>query len=184
MGLIKSVNDITYELQGQKTEKEKAKLQKLRKERAKNLLFDFFELQFQALPNKKTTYKKLLEQKDFAISQIKAAYFEKYETKLNDDNISYINQNYFKILNSVKRQYFELEKIKQQEEKEKQKQQEEAEKQKQKQQEEAEQQKAYKWQIILKILKTIFYILLIPIWLCLLIIWCALGVNHKKYKRR
>ena len=122
MGLIKSVNDITYELQDQKTEKGKAKLEKIRKERIKNLLYDFFEIQFQALPNKKTTYKKLLEQKDFAISQIKNAYFEEYETKLNDDNISYINQNYFKILNSVKRQYFEFERIKQKEAERKQKQ--------------------------------------------------------------
>lgn len=173
MGLIKSVNDITYELQEQKTEKEKAKLQKLRRERIKNLLYDFFEIQFQSIQNKQTAYKKLLEQKDFAISEVTNAYFEEYETKLNDDNISYMNQNYFKILNSVKRQYFELEKIKQQEEKEE-----------QKQQQEAEQQKAYKWQTIFKILKIIFYILLTPLWLCLLIIWCALGVNHKKYKRR
>ena len=156
-----------------KTEKEKAKLQKLRRERIKNLLYDFFEIQFQSIQNKQTAYKKLLEQKDFAISEVTNAYFEEYETKLNDDNISYMNQNYFKILNSVKRQYFELEKIKQQEEKEE-----------RKQQQEAEQQKAYKWQTIFKILKTIFYILLIPVWLCLLLVWCALGVNHKKYKRR
>ncbi|MBO5888680.1 MAG: hypothetical protein J6Q58_00895 [Clostridia bacterium] len=173
MGLIKSVNDITYELQGQKTEKEKTKLQKLRKERTKNLLYDFFEIQFQLIPNKQTAYRKLLEQKDFAISEIKKAYFEEYETKLNDENISYINQNYFKILNSVKRQYFEIEKIKAQQQK-----------QQEKQEAEAEQQKAYKWQVIFKILKITFYILLIPFWLFLLLIWCALGVNHKKYKRR
>lgn len=173
MGLIKSVNDITYELQGQKTEKEKAKLQRLRKERAKNLLFDFFEIQFQALPNKKTTYKKLLEQKDFAISQIKDAYFEEYETKLNDETIIYINQNYFKILNSVKRQYFELEKIKQQEEKEERKQQEEAEQQKIKEKEE-----------IKNNIKKAFKILFAPMWLFIIIIWCALDSNHKKYKRR
>ena len=173
MGLIKSVNDITYELQGQKTEKEKAKLQKLRRERIKNLLYDFFEIQFKKDKNAKFTYAEMLKYKDLNILQLKELYLEKYSVKLNNTNINYIKQNYFKILNSVKRQYFELEKIKQQEEKEK-----------YKQQQEAEQQKAYKWQIIFKVLKIIFYILLIPLWLFLLLIWCALGVNHKKYKRR
>ena len=165
MGLIKSVNDITYELQGQKVEKEKAKLEKIRKERVKNLLYDFFEIQFQSIQNKQTAYKKLLEQKDFAISQIKAAYFEEYETKLNDDNISYMNQNYFKILSSVKRQYFEIDKIKQQEEKEK-----------YKQQQETEQNKteinAGAW--FGGIITTILIIIFLPLLFCLFIIGAAL----------
>lgn len=170
MGLIKSVNDITYELQGQKTEKEIKRREKKRLELIKNELYNYFDKQFKKDKNAKYTYTEMLKHKELIIDQLKSYYFNKYDVKLNNDNINYIKQNYFKILNSVKRQYFELEKIKKQEEKEK-----------QKQQQEAEQQKAYKRQ---KINKIIFYILLIPIWLCLLLIWCALGVNHKKYKRR
>lgn len=173
MGLIKSVNDITYELQDQKSEKEMKRREKKRLELIKNELYNYFDKQFKKDKNAKNTYAEMLKHKELIIDQLKQLYFEKYSVKLNNSNINHIKQNYFKILNSVKRQYFELEKIKQQEEKEK-----------YKQQQEAEQQKAYKWQIIFKILKTIFYILLIPFWLCLLLVWCALGVNHKKYKRR
>ena len=173
MGLIKSVNDITYELQSQKTEKEQKRQQQTRKRLLKTELYNYFDFRFRRDGNAEATYFEMLNNKMLIIDQLKKEYSTKYDVKLNFENISYLNQNYFKILNSVKRQYFELEKMKQQEKKEK-----------EKQQQEAEQQKAYKWQIIFKILKTIFYILLIPVWLCLLIIWCALGVNHKKYKRR
>ena len=173
MGLIKSVNDITYELQGQKTEKEIKRREKKRLELIKNELYNYFDKQFKKDKNPQFTYAEMLKYKDLNILQLKKLYFEKYNVKLNNANINYIKQNYFKILNSVKRQYFELEKIKQQEEKEK-----------YKQQQEAEQQKAYKWQTIFKIIKIIFYILLIPLWLFLLLIWCALDLNHKKYKRR
>lgn len=173
MGLLSSVNNITYELQGQKTEKEIKKREKKRLELIKNELYNYFETQFKKDKKPQFTYAEMLKYKDLNILQLKKLYFEKYSVKLNNSNINYIKQNYFKILNSVKRQYFELEKIKQQEEKEK-----------RKQQQEAEQQKAYKWQIIWKIFKIIFYILLTPLWLCLLLVWCALGVNHKKYKRR
>ena len=173
MGLIKSVNDITYELQGQKTDKEQKRREKKRLELIKNELYNYFDKQFKKDKNPHFTYAEMLKYKDLNILQLKKLYFEKYNVKLNNANINYIKQNYFKILNSVKRQYFELEKMKQQEQKEK-----------YKQQQEAEQQKAYKRQIIGKIFKTIFYILLTPLWLCLLLVWCALGVNHKKYKRR
>ena len=40
MGLIKSVNDITYELQGQKTEKEIKRREKKRLELIKNELYN------------------------------------------------------------------------------------------------------------------------------------------------
>ena len=173
MGLIKSVNDITYELQGQKTEKEMKRREKKRLELIKNELYNYFDKQFKKDKNAKFTYAEMLKHKELIIDQLKQLYFTKYNVKLDNSNINYIKQNYFKILNSVKRQYFELEKIKQQEEKEK-----------WKQLQEAEKQKAYKWQIIFKILKTIFYIFLTPLWLFLLIVWVALGVNHKKYKGR
>lgn len=173
MGLIKSVNDITYELQSQKTDKEQKRREKKRLELIKNELYNYFEKQFKKDKKAKYTYAEMLKHKELIVDQLKSYYFNKYNVKLNNDNINYIKQNYFKILNSVKRQYFELEKMKQQEEKEK-----------YKQQQEAEQQKAYKWQVIGKIFKTIFYILLTPLWLFLLLVWCALGVNHKKYKRR
>lgn len=173
MGLIKSVNDITYELQGQKTDKEQKRREKKRLELIKNELYNYFDKQFKKDKKANYTYAEMLKHKELIIDQLKQLYFSKYDVKLNNSNINYIKQNYFKILNSVKRQYFEIEKIKQQEEKEK-----------YKQQQEAEQQKAYKWQTIFKILKIIFYILLTPLWLCLLLVWIALGVNHKKYKRR
>ena len=173
MGLIKSVNDITYQLQHQKSEKEQKRREKKRLELIKTELYNYFEKQFKKDFNAKYTYTEMLKHKELIIDQLKQLYFEKYDVKLNNSNINYIKQNYFKILNSVKRQYFELEKIKQQEEKEE-----------KKQQQEAEQQKAYKWQIIFKIIKIIFCVLLIPLWLFLLFIWCALNFNHKKYKRR
>lgn len=173
MGLLKSVNDITYQLQDQKTDKEQKRRDKKRLELIKNELYNYFEKQFKKDSNANYTYSEMLKHKELIIDQLKQLYFKKYDVKLNNSNINYIKQNYFKILNSVKRQYFELEKIKQQQEKEK-----------YKQQQEAEQQKAYKWQTIFKIFKIIFYILLTPFWLCLLLVWIALGVNHKKYKRR
>lgn len=173
MGLIKSVNDITYELQDQKTEKELKRREKKRLELIKTELYNYFEKQFKKDSNANYTYSEMLKHKELIIDQLKQLYFEKYDVKLNNSNINYIKQNYFKILNSVKRQYFELEKIKQQEEKEK-----------YKQQQEAEAIKTAKRQYIFKILKIIFYILLTPLWIILIIIWCALGVNHKKYKRR
>lgn len=173
MGLIKSVNDITYELQGQKTEKEIKRREKKRLELIKNELYNYFDKQFKKDKNAKYTYAEMLKHKELVVDQLKSYYFNKYDVKLNNDNINYIKQNYFKILNSVKRQYFELEKIKKQEQKEAEKQQQEMKEQKQK-----------KWQIIWKILKIAFYILLIPLWLLLLFVWIALGVNHKKYKRR
>lgn len=184
MGLIKSVNDITYELQGQKTDKEQKRQQQTRKRLLKTELYNYFDFRFRRDGNAEATYFEMLNNKMLIIDQLKKEYSTKYDVKLNFENISYLKQNYFKILNSVKRQYFELEKIKQKEEKEKRKQQQEAEKQKEKQQQEAEQQKAYKWKIIFKTIKITFYILLTPFWLCLLLVWIALGVNHKKYKRR
>lgn len=173
MGLIKSVNDITYELQGQKTEKEIKKKQQTRKRLLKTDLYDYFDTYFKENNNAQQSYFYLLQNKTHILNQIKKDYNKEYGVNINKENSAFLKQNYFKILNSVKRQYFEIDKIKVQEEK-----------QQLKEEVEAEQQKAYKWQIIGKIFKTIFYILLIPFWLCLLLVWCALGVNHKKYKRR
>ena len=173
MGLIKSVNDIAYQLQDQKTDKEQKRREKKRLELIKTELYNYFEKQFKKNSNANYTYLEMLKHKDFIIDQLKQLYFEKYDVKLNNNNINYIKQNYFKILNSVKRQYFELEKMKTQQQK-----------QQQKETAEAEAIKTAKRQYIFKILKIIFYILLTPFFIILLIIWCALGVNHKKYKRR
>lgn len=173
MGLIKSVNDITYELQGQKTEKEIKRREKKRLELIKNELYNYFDKQFKKDKKAKYTYAEMLKHKELIVDQLKSYYFNKYNVKLNNDNINYIKQNYYKILNSVKRQYFELEKIKQQEQKEK-----------EKQQQEAEQQKAKEKEEIQNNIKNAFKILFAPMWLFVVIVWCALGVNHKKYKRR
>lgn len=165
MGLIKSVNDITYELQSQKTDKEQKRREKKRLELIKNELYNYFEKQFKKDSNANYTYLEMLKHKELIIDQLKSYYFNKYDVKLNNDNINYIKQNYFKILNSVKRQYFELEKIKQQEEKEK-----------EKQQEEAEQNKteinAGAW--IGGIITTILILIFLPLLFCLFIIGAAL----------
>lgn len=165
MGLIKSVNDITHELQDQKTDKEQKRREKKRLELIKNELYNYFEKQFKKDFNANYTYSEMLKHKELIIDQLKQLYFEKYNVKLNNSNINHIKQNYFKILNSVKRQYFELEKIKQQEEKEK-----------IKQQEEAEQNKteinAGAW--IGGIITTILIIIFLPLLFCLFIIGAAL----------
>lgn len=173
MGLIKSVNDITYELQGQKTEKEIKRREKKRLELIKNELYNYFDKQFKKDKNAKYTYAEMLKHKELIIDQLKSYYLNKYDVKLNNDNINYIKQNYFKILNSVKRQYFEIDKIARQEEK-----------QHLKEEAEAETLKQIKRQKINKTIKIIFCILLTPFWIALAFIWYALGVNHKKYKRR
>lgn len=165
MGLIKSVNDITYELQGQKTEKEIKRREKKRLELIKTELYNYFEKQFKKDSNANYTYSEMLKHKELIIDQLKQLYFSKYDVKLNNSNINYIKQNYFKILNSVKRQYFELEKIKQKEEKEK-----------YKQQQEAEQNKteinAGAW--IGGIITTILIIIFLPLLFCLFVIGAAL----------
>jgi hypothetical protein len=173
MGLIKSVNDITYELQGQKTEKEIKRREKKRLELIKNELYNYFDKQFKKDKNAKYTYAEMLKHKELIIDQLKSYYFNKYNVKLNNDNINYIKQNYFKILNNVKRQYFEIDKIKVQEEK-----------QRLKEEAEAEQQKAKEREEIKNNITKAFKILFAPMWLFVVIVWCALGVNHKKYKRR
>lgn len=160
MGLIKSVNDITYELQSQKTDKEQKRREKKRLELIKNELYNYFEKQFKKDSNANYTYLEMLKHKELIIDQLKSYYFNKYDVKLNNDNINYIKQNYFKILNSVKRQYFELERIKQKEEK----------------QTENEGQKeninAGAW--IGGIITTILIIIFLPLLFCLFIIGAAL----------
>lgn len=160
MGLIKSVNDITYELQGQKTEKELKRREKKRLELIKTELYNYFEKQFKKDSNANYTYFEMLNHKELIIDQLKQLYFKKYNVKLNNSNINYIKQNYYKILNSVKRQYFELERIKQKEEK----------------QTENEEQKeninASAW--IGGIITTILIIIFLPLLFCLFVIGAAL----------
>ena len=160
MGLIKSVNDITYELQDQKSEKEQKRREKKRLELIKTELYNYFEKQFKKDSNANYTYSKMLKHKELIIDQLKQLYFEKYDVKLNNSNINHIKQNYFKILNSVKRQYFEIEKIKQKEEK----------------QTENEEQKeninAGAW--IGGIITTILIIIFLPLLFCLFVIGSAL----------
>ena len=160
MGLIKSVNDITYELQDQKTEKELKRREKKRLELIKNELYNYFDKQFKKDKNAKYTYAEMLKHKELVIDQLKQLYFEKYDVKLNNSNINFIKQNYYKILNSVKRQYFELEKIKQQEEKEKEN------------EEQKENINAGAW--IGGIITTILIIIFLPLLFCLFIIGAAL----------
>lgn len=160
MGLIKSVNDITYQLQDQKTEKELKRREKKRLELLKNELYNYFDKQFKKDKNAKNTYAEMLKHKELIIDQLKQLYFEKYDIKLNNSNINYIKQNYFKILNSVKRQYFELERIKQKEEKETEN------------EEQKENINAGAW--IGGIITTILIVIFLPLLFCLFVIGAAL----------
>ena len=160
MGLIKSVNDITYQLQDQKTDKEQKRREKKRLELIKTELYNYFEKQFKKDSNANFTYFEMLNHKELIIDQLKQLYFKKYNIKLNNSNINHIKQNYYKILNSVKRQFFELERIKQKEEKQT------------KNEEQKENINVGAW--IGGIITTILIIIFLPLLFCLFVIGAAL----------
>ncbi len=171
MGLITSVNDISKAIESEKKqkqrEKEQKQLEKIRQSRIKRKLEQYFENQYKKSSNyEKTTYI-LIQNKQLIIDIIKSEYMKQYEIKSLDFNTSiFLNDEYIKILNTVKRPYYEMIKIKKKEEQEMLKQQKEAEKM----QKEIDTQQKIKNINQYKILETFLIILLLPLILILGII--------------
>lgn len=185
MGLITSVNDISKVIESEKKQKQREKEQKelirIRQIRLKRDMAKYFESKYKKSINyEKTTYF-LIQNKQLIIDIIKSEYIKKYELKTLDfESNAFLNNEYMKILNNIKKPYYELTRIKENEQKETIKQYKEAEKiQKQiiKQYKEAEkmQKEMNKQQEIkninqYKILETFIIILLLPLILVLGII--------------
>lgn len=171
MGLITSVNDISKAIESEKKqkqrEKEKKELEKVRQFKIKRQLIKYFENQYKKSNNyEKTTYL-LIQNKQLIIDIIKSEYMKQHEIKSLDFNTNvFLNDEYIKILNTVKKPYYELIKIKKKEEQEILKQQKEAEKM----QKGIDKQQKIKNMNQYKILETFLIILLLPLILILGII--------------
>ena len=134
MGLLTSVNNITYQLNDQKKKKQESEKQKIRKQNIVNELYDLFDTYFEESENINITTLKLIKNRDLVIREIKKSYFQEYEVKLTNNNLEFLKQNYIRILNNARKIYQEEEKIKIKQQKEA----ERIEKQKQKELKEAE----------------------------------------------
>ena len=171
MGLITSVNDISKAIESEKKqkqrEKEQKQLEKVRQFKIKRQLIKYFENQYRKSNNyEKTTYL-LIQNKQLIIDIIKDEYMKQYELKSLDFNTRmFLNDEYIKILNAIKKPYYEMIKIKKKEEQEILKQQKEAEKM----QKEIRKQQEIKSINQYKILETFIIILLLPLILVLGII--------------
>lgn len=171
MGLITSVNDISKAIESEKKqkqrEKEQKELEKVRQFKIKRQLIKYFENQYKKSNNyEKTTYF-LIQDKKLIIDIIKTNYIKQYNIQSIDYNTNiFLNDEYIKILNTVKKPYYEMIKIKKKEEQEILKQQKEAEKM----QKEINKQQEIKSINQYKILETFIIILLLPLILVLGII--------------
>lgn len=171
MGLITSVNDISKAIESEKKQKQKEKEQKelikIRQTRLKRNMIKYFEGKYKKSSNyEKTTYF-LIQNKQLIIDIIKSEYMKQHEIKSLDFNTNaFLNDEYIKILNTVKKPYYEMIKIKKKEEQEILKQQKEAEKM----QKEIRKQQEIKNINQYKILETFIIIILLPLILVLGII--------------
>lgn len=171
MGLITSVNDISKALESEKKQKQREKEQKelikTRQIRLKRDIVKYFENKYKTSNNyEKTTYF-LIQNKQLIIDIIKSEYMKQYELKSLDFNTNmFLNDEYIKILNTVKKPYYEMINIKKKEEQEILKQQKEAEKM----QKEIDKQQKIKNINQYKILETFLILLLLPLILILGII--------------
>lgn len=171
MGLITSVNDISKAIESEKKqkqrEKEQKQLEKVRQFKIKRQLIKYFENQYKKSNNyEKTTYL-LIQNKQLIIDIIKSEYIKKYELKSLDFNTRmFLNDEYIKILNTIKKPYYELLRIKEKEQKQTIKQYKEAEKM----QKEINKQQEIKNTNQYKILETFIIVLLLPLILVLGII--------------
>ena len=133
MGLITSVNDISKAIESEKKqkqrEKEQKQLEKIRQSKIKRKLEQYFDKRYKTSNNyEKTTYF-LIQDKQLIIDIIKSEYIKQYELKSLDFNTRmFLNDEYIKILNAVKKPYYELIRIKEKEQKQTIKQYKEAEK--------------------------------------------------------
>lgn len=171
MGLITSVNDISKAIESEKKqkqrEKEQKQLEKIRQSKIKRKLEQYFENKYKTSSNyEKTTYF-LIQNKQLIIDIIKSEYIKQYELKSLDFNTRmFLNDEYIKILNTIKKPYYELIRIKEKEQKQTIKQYKEAEKM----QKEIRKQQEIKNINQYKILETFIIILLLPLILVLGII--------------
>lgn len=171
MGLITSVNDISKAIESEKKQKQREKEQKelikIRQIRLKRDMAKYFESKYKKSINyEKTTYF-LIQNKQLIIDIIKSEYIKKYELKTLDfESNAFLNNEYIKTLNTVKRPYYELIRIREKERKQILKQQKEAEKM----QKEIDKQQKNKNINQYKILETFLIILLLPLILILGII--------------
>lgn len=171
MGLITSVNDISKAIESEKKQKQREKelkqLEKIRQLKIKRKLEQYFENKYKTSNNyEKTTYF-LIQNKQLIIDVIKSEYMKQHELKSLDFNTRmFLNDEYIKILNTIKKPYYEMIKIKKKEEQEILKQQKEAEKM----QKEINKQQEIKNINQYKILETFIIILLLPLILVLGII--------------
>ena len=171
MGLITSVNNISKAIESEKKqkqrEKEKKELEKVRQFKIKRQLIRYFENQYKKSSNyEKTTYF-LIQNKQLIIDIIKSEYMKQHELKSLDFNTRmFLDDEYIKVLNTIKKPYYELLRIKEKEQKQTIKQYKEAEKMQKEinKQQEIENINQY------KILETFIIILLLPLILVLGII--------------
>lgn len=171
MGLITSVNDISKAIESEKKqkqrEKEKKELIKIRQIRLKRDMAKYFESKYKKSINyEKTTYF-LIQNKQLIIDIIKSEYIKKYELKSLDFNTKmFLNDEYIKILNAVKKPYYELLRIKEKEQKQTIKQYKEAEKMQKEIRKQQENNNIKQYEI----LETFIIIILLPLILVLGII--------------
>ena len=90
MGLLTSVNNVAYELQGQKTEKEIKRREKKRLEHLKSELYLYFDTYFQENENAQNSYFQLLQDKNERIKHFKREYQESFGVKLTIENITFL----------------------------------------------------------------------------------------------
>lgn len=185
MGLLKSVNDITYELQGQKAQKEaekqEKKRQQLRRNRLKNALFDYFDIELFTSSNIPQTYFELLSEQNKILDFIVENYQREYETKVKESDKYYLKQSYMAILNNAKKIYIEKNKIITKQQKEAEKQRQEEEKRKEQEQEQQEARRQAQLQTAGKIIKGV---VALPLIACGGFIYAALDCNYKSRRRR
>lgn len=171
MGLITSVNDISKAIESEKKqkqrEKEQKQLEKIRQTKLKRELTKYFESKYKkSIDYDQTTYE-LIKNKTLIIDIIKDEYIKQHELKSLDFNTKmFLNDEYIKVLNNVKKPYYELLRIKEKEQKQTIKQYKEAEKM----QKEINKQQEIKSINQYKILETFIIIILLPLILVLGII--------------
>lgn len=171
MGLITSVNDISKALESEKKQRQKEKEQKklieTRQIRIKRKLEQYFENKYKTSNNYEETTYFLIQNRQLIIDIIKCEYVKQYELKSLDVNTGiFLKDKYMKILNNIKKPYYELTRIKEKERKQTIKQYKEAEKI----QKEINKQQEIKNINQYKILETFIIILLLPLILVLGII--------------
>lgn len=114
--LTATIQETTRAIESEKKQKQKAReqkqLEKLRQTRLTKTLSNYFEKSYangDSLDN--ITYN-LLKNKKLILDIIKNDYIKKYDIKKLDFNSSeYINNNYTKILNKIKKPYYDMAKI-------------------------------------------------------------------------